>query len=237
MKPNHKPSGGTIAPLGAPLSFRANSDASRDRMLVARIKDGDDSAFAEIVTHYRARVYAIAHRQMGNHHDAEEATQDAFVSALRGLVGFRGHSSFATWLFTITTNLTRNRYWYWWRRKRHQMVSLDAPVGFEGTITFNDVIPAEDDSPYAAAVSQDFLEQIATGMKGLSPHLRETLELKTVQDLSYEEIAKTLNLSLGTVKSRISRAREQLRAQALIATPDGLEAGESSELPHCGFQS
>jgi RNA polymerase sigma-70 factor (ECF subfamily) len=74
-------------------------------------------------------------------------------------------------------------------------------------------------------------------MTQLSPHLREILELKTVQDLSYEEIAKTLNLSLGTVKSRISRAREQLRSRTLLATSGGIEASEPGELPHRGFHA
>jgi RNA polymerase sigma-70 factor (ECF subfamily) len=69
----------------------------------------------------------MVHQLLRNHQDAEEVTQDAFIRAHRGLANFRGDSAFSTWLYQIATNLARNRYWYWWRRKRDHSVSLDAP--------------------------------------------------------------------------------------------------------------
>jgi RNA polymerase sigma-70 factor (ECF subfamily) len=148
-----------------------------------------------------------------NQQDAEEVTQDAFIRAHRGLVNFRGESAFSTWLYQIATNLARNRYWYWWRRKRDQSVSIDAPVSNENDMTLADVIPAEVESPDDITVTQEFVDRISRGMDRLSTKHREILILRNVKNLSYEEIAEILGISVGTVKSRIARARESLRGK------------------------
>ena len=100
-----------------------------DRVLVDRFKSGDASAFDEMVSRYWDRIFSMVNQLLRNAQDAEEVTQDAFIRAHRGLANFRGESAFSTWLFQIATNLARNRYWYWWRRKRDKSVSIDAPMG------------------------------------------------------------------------------------------------------------
>ncbi|BET68159.1 RNA polymerase sigma factor RpoE [Opitutales bacterium ASA1] len=182
-----------------------------DRILVDRFRAGDSSAFDEMVHRYWDRIYAMVSQLLRNQQDAEEVTQDAFIRAHRGLTHFRGESSFSTWLYQIATNLARNRYWYWWRRKRDKSLSFDAPVSADCETTLAEVIPAEVITPEDATVTQEFVDRVASGMEMLSEKHREILILRNVQNLAYEEIAEILSISVGTVKSRIARARESLR--------------------------
>ena len=182
-------------------------------MLVDRFKGGDQGAFEEMVSRYWDRIYAMVHQLLRNPQDAEEVTQDAFIRAHRGLENFRGDSAFSTWLYQIATNLARNRYWYWWRRKRDKSISFDQPVGEDSTTTFGEVFAADVETPEDAAVTQELIDRIARGMEKLSPKHREILILRNVKNLSYEEISGILQISVGTVKSRIARARESLRSK------------------------
>lgn len=182
-----------------------------DRLLVDRFKKGDQTAFDEMVTRYWDRIYGMVNQLLRNTQDAEEVTQDAFIRAHRGLVNFRGESAFSTWLYQIATNLARNRYWYWWRRKRDQTISFDQPVSADNESTFADIFPDELETPEDATVTQELVSRIAECMEKLSPKHREILILRNVKNQSYEEIAEILHISVGTVKSRIARARESLR--------------------------
>jgi RNA polymerase sigma-70 factor (ECF subfamily) len=184
-----------------------------DQELVNRFKGGDQSAFDEMVARYWDRIYGMVNQLLRNSEDAEEVTQDAFIRAHRGLVNFRGDSAFSTWLYQIATNLARNRYWYWWRRKRDKSVSFDAPVSADNATTLADLIPAELETPDDITVTQEFIDRIAQGMEKLNAKHREILTLRNIKNLSYEEIAAILQISVGTVKSRIARARESLRAK------------------------
>lgn len=188
-------------------------EVALDRMLVDRFKNGDQAAFDEMVSRYWDRIYSMVNQLLRNTQDAEEVTQDAFIRAHRGLANFRGESAFSTWLYQIATNLARNRYWYWWRRKRDQTISFDQPVGADNETTLAEIIPAELETPDDITVTQEFVDKIAEGMAKLSAKHREILTLRNIKNLSYEEIATILNLSVGTVKSRIARARESLRAK------------------------
>ncbi len=186
-------------------------EAAADKLLVDRFKNGDQSAFDEMVLRYWDRIFAMVKQLLGNSEDAEEVTQDAFVRAHRGLENFRGDSAFSTWLYQIATNLARNKYWYWWRRKRDKSISFDQPLSGEGEITLADVFPAEAQTPKEETVTREFVDRIGECMQMLNTKHREVLVLRNVQNLSYEEIAAILNISVGTVKSRIARARNGLR--------------------------
>lgn len=188
-------------------------EVALDRVLVDRFKSGDQAAFNEMVARYWDRIYAMVHQLLRNQQDAEEVTQDAFIRAHRGLANFRGDSAFSTWLYQIATNLARNRYWYWWRRKRDKTVSFDQPVSDDSNLTLGDVFSSEVETPNDVTVTQEFVDRISVGMQKLGNKHREILILRNVKNLSYEEIAVILNISVGTVKSRIARARESLRAK------------------------
>jgi len=194
------------------MSMKAQ-EVALDQTLVARFKSGDESAFNEMVSRYWGRIYSMVLHLLRNQQDAEEVTQDAFIRAHRGLANFRGESAFSTWLYQIATNLARNRYWYWWRRKRDHTVSIDQPIAADNDTPLSEVFAAELETPEDATVTQEFVSRIAEGMEKLSPKHREILILRNVKNLSYEEIAEILGISVGTVKSRIARARESLRAK------------------------
>ena len=194
------------------MSIKAQ-DVALDQLLVDRFKQGDQSAFEQMVTRHWDRIYVMVNQLLRNTQDAEEVTQDTFIRAHRGLASFRGDSAFSTWLYQIATNLARNRYWYWWRRRRDQTVSFDQPVGTDSETTLAEVFPAELETPEDATVTQEFVNRIGECMSKLSPKHREILILRNIKNLSYEEIADILRISVGTVKSRIARARESLRAK------------------------
>ena len=136
----------------------AKSEAARhDALLIERIKQGEAAAYNDMVDRYWDRIFARVHGLLKNKQDAEEVTQDAFIRAHRGLESFRGDASFSTWLYQIATNLAHNRYWYWFRRKRDQSISLDQPLGDEGDMTLENVMPASGESPADAAVTHEFM--------------------------------------------------------------------------------
>lgn len=176
---------------------------TREERWVQQAAAGDQEAFAALVETYEKMVYTLAVRMTGNPHDGEEAAQEAFLAAWRGLPFFKGESAFSTWLYRLTANacidLLRKE------RRRTAAASLD---------------DEEQEEPAAAGGWGDPAEALERGqqreavrrcMDALSPEHRQVLSLREFAGLSYEEIAQTLDLEVGTVKSRISRARLQLR--------------------------
>lgn len=188
-----------------------NAEALEDAGLVRRFNDGDESAFIEIMNRHKTRIFAAALALLRNRSDAEEITQDTFIRAHRGLANFRGDSSVATWLHRIAVNLARNRYWYFFRRRRHATLSLDATLGETGEGAFSDLVSTPDSDPSQESSRNEFVEAVETCMEKLEPSHRRILAMRSVLDQSYEEIAGALGINVGTVKSRIARARERLR--------------------------
>jgi RNA polymerase sigma-70 factor (ECF subfamily) len=191
-----------------------------DTSLVRRFCNGDENAFVEIMRRYQGKIFVVAQSLLHNHGDAEEITQDTFIRAHRNLPRFRGDSSLATWLHRIAVNLARNRYWYFFRRCRQGTVSLDCPVGENGDGALVDLFSSDSPDPAHENSRMEFSSLISSCMEKLDAHHREILTLRNVQDLSYEEIAQQLKINTGTVKSRIARARERLRARLAAACPE-----------------
>ncbi len=210
--------------IGSPATearvTNARAEAAIDMELVRRFNAGDQSAFDEIVARYRERSLAIAARFLRNHADAEEIAQDTFVRAHRALAQFRGDASLATWLHRITVNLARNRYWYFYRRRQHLTLSLDCPLSEDSSGTFSDLVATSDADPARQASVDEFSEMIAACMKKLDAGHREILTLRNLLHRSYDEIAHTLGINEGTVKSRIARARGNLRGLMAKACPE-----------------
>lgn len=198
------------SPRRAMTSSRAE-ELAIDQSLVQRFKAGETAVFEQIVARHWDRIYNRVFQLLKNKEDAEEVTQDAFMRAHKGLENFRGDASFSTWLFQIATNLAHNKYWYWFRRKRAQSLSLEQNLTEDGDSSLLDILPAEGEDPSEETVTQELVDQVAEKIPQLSPKHREILVMRTVQNLSYEEIAEKLGISVGTVKSRIARARESLR--------------------------
>ena len=182
-----------------------------DELLIERIKAGDMAAYNVMVIRHYDRIFSRVLQLLNNKQDAEEVTQDAFIRAHRSLENFRGDASFSTWLYQIATNLAHNRYWYWFRRKREQSISLDQPQCDDGSLTLENVMPCADENPAEAVVTQEFVDRVSACMQYLNDKHKEVLILRNVKNLTYDEIAQQLEISVGTVKSRIARARESLR--------------------------
>ena len=182
-----------------------------DELLIERIRAGDMAAYNVMVIRHYDRIFLRVSQLLNNKQDAEEVTQDAFIRAHRGLENFRGDASFSTWLYQIATNLAHNRYWYWFRRKRDQSISLDQPQCEDGSLTLENVMPCADENPAEAVVTQEFVDRVSACMQYLNDKHKEVLILRNVKNLTYDEIAQQLEISVGTVKSRIARARESLR--------------------------
>ncbi|MDB6169623.1 MAG: sigW 5 [Verrucomicrobia bacterium] len=182
-----------------------------DGEVVDGLRAGSTQALEQIIAVYRPRIYAQALRLTRNHHEAEEIVQDTFLRAYRAAPNFRGESSLSTWLHAIVGNLARNRYWYWQRRKRHETISLDQPLHPDREGLVGDAIAVEGQTAIEESEQNDLVEQIAKGMERLSEQDRRILVLRNVQHAAYTEIARALGLAIGTVKSRLTRARERLR--------------------------
>jgi len=182
-----------------------------DDLTLNRARNGDLDAYNQLVLKYQERIFAKVFSMLRNSQDAEEITQDTFIRAHRALSTFRGNASFSTWIYQIGTNLARNRYWYWRRRKRDESMSLDAELGEDAGATLHDILSDGAQGPGHEAQHNEFVKKVADSMEQLKPEHALILTMRNVQNMSYEDIAEELGLSIGTVKSRINRAREALR--------------------------
>lgn len=177
---------------------------------IEKLKTGDAEAFDSLVTLYSADVYAMLCRVTGNQEEASDLTQDTFLSALTAIKGFRGQSTLRTWLFRIAINHSRNRFRWWKRRKRDVTVSLDAEIG-GSEMKVHETLSDKGRSPEDSAISNERERALMNALHGLPDIFRESVVLCDLEGMSYEEIAATLGVNLGTVKSRIARGREELR--------------------------
>lgn len=185
-----------------------------DAALLSQARDGDLEAFAEIVRRYEHRVRAVLFRLLEDDRDVEEATQDTFVQAWRNLDRFRGDAAVFTWLYRIAVNEALARL----RRKRVQTTDIDdlaetAPLAAGAA-----------DEPHPAAEAAELHAFLAACIQALPPDYRAPLVLRDVIGLSNQEVADVLELSVAAAKSRIHRARMQVRAQ-LDAWEDASRAG------------
>jgi RNA polymerase sigma-70 factor (ECF subfamily) len=177
---------------------------------VEKLRSGDADAFDQLVTKYSPDVFAVAFRLTEDREEANDITQETFLSAVRGIAGFRGDSELKTWLIRIAINHSRNRFRWFKRRKRDQTISLESPVG-EGRVAEIDLIRDNRENPEQAALGREREAAIARELRGLPIAFREAVILCDVEGYSYEEVSGILGVGLGTIKSRIARGRSILR--------------------------
>ncbi len=174
-----------------------------DKKLLRRAQKGDEAAFEELVKLHQKAVYAVCWRICRNEEDAMDAAQEAFLSAWRGLSKFRGDASFSTWLIRLATNASLDLL----RKKKHSAQEISVESAEEGGCQ----IESEEELPQEKLERQERIEAVQQALLTLSDEHREVLVLREMREMSYEEIAQTLGISVGTVRSRISRGREKLR--------------------------
>ena len=175
-----------------------------EQELVAAAKRGDQDAFAALIHLYEKKVFALTRRLCANPDDAQEAAQEAFLAAWQGLPFFRGESSFATWLYRLTSNACMDLL-----RKEQRHQSAAGPSLDDEEVELP--VAAATGDPHAEAERTELKAAIEAGLRALPPEYRAVLLLREIHQRSYDEIADVLDLDLGTVKSRISRGRKQLR--------------------------
>ncbi len=176
-----------------------------DAQLIERSRHGDPGAYDQIVGAYQDRIYSLAYRITGNREDAWDAAQEAFLKAYRHLRTFRGSSAFSTWLHRIAVNAALDIV----RRRPHQ-----PPVPFEMELS-----DSAANDPGERVVQHDVQQRIHRAIAGLPLDQRTAIVLRELHGHSYDEIAATLQIPLGTVRSRISRARETLRGALADLAP------------------
>lgn len=182
-----------------------------DRLLARKCADGDNEAMSLLISKYQDKVYNVILKISQNPNDALELTQDTFVKVIEKIGGFRGGSRLFTWIYRIAVNLTLN---YCSRNVKFSPQSLDDETGDDGIGKSAMKKYLTDDtvkSPDEIAEKRELAELAEQALKSLSDEHRAVLILRDMEDLNYGQIAEILEIELGTVKSRVSRAREALR--------------------------
>jgi len=210
---------------GEPIALRGQVDLEQvapaavadvrpqaETQFIERLKRGDAAAFETLVNERSGEIYGLLYRLTENVEEARDLTQETFLRAYQSIAHFRGESDLRTWIYRIAINQARNR-WRWWRRRRREAtVSIDAPeigggrLGLVATLKSNTVRDPEQD-----ALLSERERALKKALSGLKRVYRETVILRDIEGFAYEEIATTLNISVGTVKSRLARGRQELR--------------------------
>ncbi len=193
------------------LAASANSARSTAEIqFIERLQSGEAEAFDVLVTRYSADVYALLFRLTENPEEAGDLTQETFLSALKAIKKFRGEADLKTWLFRIAVNESRNRFRWWKRRNRHNTISFDAPIG-ETETPLSESFSSDLPNPEENTLRHEREKVLKKALLELPDVFREAIILCDIKGLSYEEIAQTLEINIGTVKSRIARGRDELR--------------------------
>lgn len=195
------------------------SDREVDQLLVERVQRGDKQAFDLLVSKYQRKLGRLISRFVRDPAEAEDVTQDAFIKAYRALPGFRGESAFYTWLYRIGINTAKN---YLLANKRRAPTST--PFDTEDAESFEEAsLLHEVSTPENELMSKQVVDVVQSSLQQLPEDLRSALTLREIEGLSYEEIASVMNCPIGTVRSRIFRAREAVaeNLRPLLETSKG----------------
>ena len=210
--------------FGEPIALRGQAEMESATQVVAgeasvraevqfldRLRAGDAAAFDFLVTERSPDIYALLYRLTEDPEEARDLTQETFLQAFRAVGNFRGDADLRTWLYRIAVNQARNR-WRWWRRRRRNVtVSLDATDAEHERPLAAQLADERSASPEETTLAHERERILTQALRTLSRVYREVIVLRDIEGLSYEEVAATLEISVGTVKSRLSRGRNELR--------------------------
>lgn len=185
----------------------SGEEHSQERALVRALRAGEQDAYETLIQYYEQPVFSIVSRVMDHADEAADVTQEVFLKVFRKIDAFRGDSTLKTWIYRIAVNEAHNHR-RWFGRHRRQEVALEPEGGRKGV---RDLVADRGPSPYEMARDQETHQLIESALRRISVQYRAALVLREVEGLRYDEIAEILEVSLGTVKSRILRGREALR--------------------------
>jgi RNA polymerase sigma-70 factor, ECF subfamily len=188
--------------------------SSQEALFVLRLQANEDAAYDELVRTYHVSMYQVAYRMLGDTAEAADVVQEIFLKVFRNIRGFRGDAALKTWIFRIALSEILNRLRWWRRRYRSATVSLDEPHNGNG-IHVRDTKA----SPHRALESKEEEQAIQQALARLSSDHRSILVLRDIEGFSYTEIADVTGISIGTVKSRLARARSEMKKSLIRFLP------------------
>jgi len=181
--------------------------------LVEGLQLGKEQAYEDLITDYQQPVFNLVYRLVGDSGDAGDIVQETFIKIFRHIGSFRGQSSLKTWIYRIAVNEAHNhRRWFGRHRKRE--VGFENDEGFAAK-SYSDVLPDPGRSPFEITLQGETMALVEAALTRIRPVFRQAVVLRDIEDLSYDEIAEILQVSLGTVKSRILRGREAMRRELM----------------------
>jgi len=191
--------------------FESESAAFEREALLERLRTDADKTFDELFERYNSMVFRLAYRILGDREEALDVSQDVFFTVYRKLHRFRGESSLKTWIFRIAINRASNRCRWWNRLRRRGTVSLDEHLSAGRDYVLSQTVEAGGNSPEQNLLLHERRAEIESWLLRLPVHQRIAVIMRDVEGMSYEEIAESMHVSLGTVKSRIARGRQELK--------------------------
>ncbi len=207
--------------LASAIGIRAQEEAA----IVAELKAGSEAAYAWLIGEFQQPVYGLVYRIVNDPADAADTTQDVFLKVFRGMKHFHGGSSLKTWIYRIALHEAANRRRWWFRHKAKETsiepAESDGPGA--GDHAMQTALTDRADSPFDSVAHREVQKRVEEELQKLAEPYRTTLILRDLEEMSYEEIAEVLEISLGTVKSRLTRGRDALRQRL---TPYVREVGE-----------
>jgi RNA polymerase sigma-70 factor (ECF subfamily) len=190
----------------APVESRPVVDVE----FIERLKRGEATAFEILIAEHSGEIYGLLFRLTENGEEARDLTQETFLRAFQNIDRFRGEADLRTWIYRIAINQARNR-WRWWRRRRRDAtVSLDSSLG-QSSQTVGETLVEGTENPEQQTLAHEREIALRAALRKLSRSYREAVVLRDIEGFSYEEIAATLGINVGTVKSRLARGRQELR--------------------------
>ncbi len=196
----------TLGNIASAIAVRAE-----EASIIAELKSGSEEAYSWLIAHYHQPVYSLVYRILGDQADAADTTQEVFLKVFRGMKRFNGESSLKTWLYRIAVHEASNQRRWWFRHKSRE-TSMEAQPDADGnSFGLCDILVDQGESPLEACAHEEVRARVEQELKQVPEPYRTTVVLRDIEGLSYEEVAEVLQVSLGTVKSRLIRGREALR--------------------------
>ena len=195
----------TLGDLASAIGVRAQESA-----VVAELKAGSEEAYAWLIGEFHQPIYGLVYRIVNDPSDAADTTQEVFLKVFRGMKHFQGESSLKTWIYRIAVHEASNRRRWWFRHKARE-TSMEPADGNPNTLAPKDTLVDDRESPFDSVAHQEVRLRVEQELRQVAEPYRTTIILRDLEEMSYEEIAEVMEVSLGTVKSRLTRGRDALR--------------------------
>ena len=197
-----------MSDLASAIGFR-----TEEASIVAELKAGSEAAFAWLIAQYSQPVYSLVYRILDDPSDAADTTQEVFIKVFRGIPRFNADSSLKTWIYRIALHEASNQRRWWFRHKRRETSIDPGPDDHDerGSLALKDMLVDDAKSPLEYVFDEELRRRVELELKSVAEPYRTAVILRDIEDLSYEQIAEVMEVSLGTVKSRLVRGRDALR--------------------------